>query len=285
MLWALGSRTHNEKYLVLPLLQMVNLALKFDLVADRGPLGRLYELFLTFLRVKNYSETIASILVELTTKSDIDDRRAKLVRKSGDHLGHQYSLNSLRWKYRQLRPDLEPNCPPPTSGRPASNSAIHRRFQKVYDGGVGESVSGLGWEPGQLASKVVFKDRQKQCLLPSAETLNLEGGLASKKNKKIPLQCIESVAEAHERLESIELPNNLLSVLGCRVAANLLPRTELLDRFSLILYHTLQKEFFALPRVRSRAEIERRDKRQLRFLEIIRDFQTHCYQGIPVVGR
>jgi len=53
----------------------------------------------------------------------------------------------------------------------------------------------------------------------------------------------------------------------------------------LILYYTLQKEFFQMPDARSATEKVRRFKRQKRFLEVIANFQTGCFHGLPVVGR
>ena len=91
--------------------------------------------------------------------------------------------------------------------------------------------------------------------------------------------------DSTDDLENIELPNNILSVLGSKVACNILPRKELIERFSIILYHTLQKEFLSLPVPRSKTESLKREKRQLRFLQILLEFQIHCYHGLPVIGR
>ena len=239
-----------------------------------------YELLLASLASKTNFDIITGILVKITRKPDIDGRRVKFVREVCRCEGIRSNVNSLLCKFRQLRPDLEPCCPPAVS-KSTANTVLHERFRKISYAGVDKVLSGLGWQPGQLATKVVFKDRLKQCLLPSAETLSLEGGLASKRNMRTPLQCIDSTDD----LENIELPNNILSVLGSKVACNILPRKELIERFSIILYHTLQKEFLSLPVPRSKTESLKREKRQLRFLQILLEFQIHCYHGLPVIGR
>lgn len=280
ILWALGDFVDISKYVASSFLQIVNLCLENDLVKGRAPLSHVYELLLSRLENQTNSNTIIAILVKITKKVDVDDRRVKFFRKISKNIGLGNNVSALLWRFRQLRPDLEPSCPP-TVGKSTANTILHKRFRRISDAGVEKVLSGLGWEPGQLATKVILKDRLKQTLLPSAETLNLEGGLQSKRNSKIPLQCIEST----EDLENVELPNNILSVLGCKAACNILPRKELIERFCLVLYHTLSKEFSSLPTPRSKSERERRDKRQRRFLRILMEFQIHCFQGIPVVGR
>lgn len=286
-LWALGDRTHSEKYLVKPLLQIVNLALEYDLVTNRKPLRHIYEVFLSHLEHNVLCETIAAILIKLTSRSEIDARRVQIVKTCSITVGINHNLTSLRWRIRQIRPDLEPNCPPPVAGRSAAQAddILARRFRRIYDSGIDRVLSDMGWEPGQLAGKVVYKDRQKTCLIPSAETIPLESGLKARKSRLVALNTLESVQEALANLESLQLPNNILAVLTCKVATNILPRKELVERFSLVLYHTLHKEFFSEAQKRSKSEMARRQKRQLRLLKILGDFQMVCFNGIPVVGR
>jgi len=281
IIWAVGDESHNKRYLVHPVLHIVDLCLEYDLVENRSPLVQIYELFLSLLPLPIFHEVISDILAKLTTSADIDSRRVQKIREC---CSNGYNLSGLRWVLRQLRPDLEPNCPPPAA-RSSNNTVLCRRFRAVFAQGVDKILSGLGWEPGQLASKVVFKDGQKQTLLPSVETLNLEGGLDSKKDQRYPLQSFNTLEEAYDQLENIKLPNNILSILSSNLAANILPRKELIERFSLVLFHTLQNEFLTLSKPRSKTETARREKRQLRFLEILRDFQTFCHNGLPVVGR
>ena len=65
----------------------------------------------------------------------------------------------------------------------------------------------------------------------------------------------------------------VLSVLGCK-AYNILPRKELIEKFCIVLYHRLSKEFLSLLSPRSKGERERRDKGQRRFLKILMELKT-----------
>ena len=285
LLWAFKNPSLSDAFIVKPILQVVNLSIKFDRVVDLNAIRHIYELLLSRITNITFSQTVASILADITTKTDIDARRCKFVRKWTERWGPKHSLNSLRWRYRQLRPDLEPHCPLPTSQPPVDKSCLYLRFIQlellVGDGFLSE----LGWESGQLATRVVFKDSQKKSLLPTAETLNLESGLKNRINTKIPLSHFKSVEDAFENVESLQLPNNLLAVLSTKVGPVILPRRELVERFSLLLYFTLSKEFFSPPAGRSKKEMELREKRQKRFLEILIIFQSNCYHGLPVAGR
>lgn len=281
MIWTLSNGSHNIRYLVLPVLHVVNLCVEYDLVADRAPLTHIYEILLASLDRAEISLEIADILAKLTTKADIDDRRVKKVR---DCCAQGLDLSRLRWRLRQLRPDLEPNCPPPTASSTRA-TALHKRYKTAFAARVGTDLNKLGLEPGQLSTRVVFKDGQKESLLPTVESLSFESGLAMRKDNAPELASLGTLEEAYDKLEQIKLPSNILSVVSTKLALNILPRREVIERFSVVLYHTLQAEFLTVPRKRSRAENERRQRRQLRFLEIIRQFQTYCYHGLPVVGR
>ena len=291
VMYGLGCSNLNLNYVVNPILQVLNQCLDYDLVQQKRPLNALYELFLSELRNSGLCDTIALILAKITTLHDVDARRANVIKECYNEHGGTASLNMLRYRIRQLRPDLEPTYSPPSAGRPSINATLNKRFRNIFDengtgvGGTSGTKSGIGWELGQLTNKLQYKDRQRQCLLPTADTINMQGGLQSQKNKKIPVQSIESTAEGLLKLEKLDLPNNILSLLPTQLAKFILPRKDLRERFSLNLYYTLQKEFFCLPPAKSKAEHDRKYKRQKRFLEVIANFQTGCFHGLPVIGR
>ena len=285
VLWCLGDKDHSPLYITKPVLQVVDLVIKHFLVNDRHLLGNIYEVFFNHLSNTSYSETLVSILLQLTTRAEINRRRCRIVRSIGSKGGACSHVNSLLWRFRQLRPDLEPKVPPPSKRPSVPTSLIFKRFANISNEQCEQMLSGLGWDPSQLSSKIVYKDSMKECLLPLPDYINLQGGMESKMNAKVPLLAYQEVDDAFEHLEQIDLPNNILSVIGTKVAPNILPRKELIERFSLVLYHTLQKEFLTLPRSRSKRESERRKKRQVRLLEVVQGFQVHCYHGLPIVGR
>ena len=289
ILYVLGHQL-NLTYVVNPVLQVANLCLEYDLVTEKRLFVSLYEVFLSEMKDSVLCDTIAQILAKITTLADVDRRRACVIKKCYDQHGGTPSLNMLRYRIRQLRPDLEPTYSPPTgTAGKMNNTLLKKRFQKIYEestGRVRSSASGgLGWESGQLGNALDYKDRQRRCLLPNAETINLKSGLKSQRCKKTPIHTIETMVEGLNKLEDLELPNNILSLLPTQLAKFILPRQDLRERFSLVVYNTLHKEFFCLPRASNKAESERRDRRQRRFLDILAKFITGCFHGVPVVGR
>jgi len=284
-MFALG-RNLNLNYVVKPLMQIIYSCLEYDFVTDKRPLNAIYELFLSKLSQYVLCDTISLILVKITALKDVDTRRVKVIKECYGQHGGTASLNMLRYRIRQLRPDLEPTYSTPTAGRLINNTSINRRFRKVYESGSGKQLSsGIGWAAGQLSSKIQYKDRYMQCLLPTGETINMLSGLNSQTYKRIPIHAIESVEEGLSKMDQLDLPNNILSLLSTRMGKFFLTRQDLRERFSLVLYHTLQKEFFCLPKVCNAADKVRREKRQRKFLEHVAQFQRKCFHGIPVVGR
>jgi hypothetical protein len=289
-IWALGERHVPLQSGVVPALRVVELCLEQDLVQGRRLLAHLYELLLAALTNKELVASVAAILLAVTSNTELSERRVRLVRRANDLFGLSYELNTLRWLIRQLRPDLEPNCPRPPASRPARNSLLHKRFRAAAAGRGLDSVltvkEGLGWEAGQLGGAVVFKDGRRECPLPSAETVNLLSGLDSQRNaSRRTVASLSTSAELRDNLESVLLPNNILALLGCRGAVNILARKELVERFSLNLYHTLKKELMFVGGRMGRQEAALRERRQARLLGLVNRFQEKCFQGLPVIGR
>ena len=285
-MWALGDRHTNLQSGVVPALRVIELCLEHDLVRGRRLLAHIYELLLSALTSKELVAIVAAILISVTSNTEVTERRVRLVRQANQLFGLSYELNTLRWRFRQLRPDLEPNCPRPPATRPARNTLLHKRFRQVAYADNTMVKEGPGWEAGQLAGAVVFKDGRRECPLPTAETINLLSGLDSQRNAgRRAVATLSSSAELRDHLETVLLPNNILALLGCHSAVNILARKELVERFSLNLYHTLKKELMYVPPRLGRQEAVLRERRQQRLLGLVNRFQEKCFQGLPVIGR
>jgi hypothetical protein len=288
VLWALGDKSLNPRTCSLPALRVVELCLEHDLVRERRLLAHIYELLLAALPHKELAGVVAAILLSITSNTEVDERRVKAVRRVNDVLGVSYELNTLRWLFRQMRPDLEPNCPQPPRSRSSRNLAIHKRFRKVVAVGVEGAArkDGLGWEPGQLAGSPVFKAGLWELALPTAETNNLLPGLESQRNAaRRAISTLSSAVELRDHMETVLLPNNILALLGLRGSVNILARKELVERFSVNLYHTRKKELMFVPSSAGRRELAVRARRQEKLLGHANRLQEQCFQALPVLGR
>ena len=65
-MFALG-RNLNLSYVVKPLMQIIDACLEYDFVTDKRPLNAIYELFLAKLSQSVLCDTIALILVKITS--------------------------------------------------------------------------------------------------------------------------------------------------------------------------------------------------------------------------
>lgn len=284
---ALGDQSRNILNGVLPALRVVELCLEHNLVMERRLLSHIYELFLAALAKRDLVGVVAGILLSITNKTEVNERRVGLVRKANDEIGVSYELNTLRWLFRQLRPDLEPNCPRPPAHRPARNSVLYKRFRKVTVADLDPVVKqGLGWEAGQLAGSVEFREAQRQLALPTAETINLLPGLESRRNAaRRAISSLCSLKELRDHMETVLLPNNILALLGLRGSVNILARKEVVERFSLNLYHTLKKELVYAPSRMGGREAAVRARRQEKLLGHANRLQEQTFQALPVIGR
>ncbi len=269
-------------------MRVLELCLEHDLVKERRLLAHIYELFLVNLANSELADVVANILISITSNMDLCERRVKLVRRISNMYGVSYGLNALRWLFRELRPDLEPNCPPSPTGRPIRKSILHMRFRKlvVAAGSDIGAKEGLGWEAGQLAGAIVFKEGRRELALPTAETINLLPGLVSQSNaSRRPVATLTTTEELRDHMESVLLPNNIISLIGIRGSVNILARKEVVERFSINLYHTLKKELVFVHSRLGKQEAAVRRRRQEKLLGHANRFQERCFQAVPVIGR
>ena len=288
-LWALGAATLSRECVVLPALRLTCLCLQYDCVDDRRPVSALYEMFIKLLCKEKVGVVAAELLCLLTVTSDVRRWRVEAVMAAQERLGSQPALDSLIFKYRQLRPDLVPHyTAPPGRAVREGKSAIHRRFHRVWEHRVDASRASLEtiWARGQGRGGEVVRKGARETLVPGPGALAVQSGLQSQRSL-LPLAQCSSLQEVAENQDRIQLPAQILALLGCRVGVNVLvTEPALVERLSLTLYHTLRNEFLASEtRTEAAAGEARRRRRRSQLLQLLVELQEAVQQGLPVVGR
>lgn len=296
-IWSLGDLTAFSRDCIhIPVLRILMLCVEYDCLSSKNELHSLYELFLSLIKKDKISSYAAALLIGLTTKKDVTLWRVRVAQHAQASLGRCHGVDSLLWKYRTLRPDLVPNCQSPAPSGASKTAQVYRRFHKVWQNRVDalnkeDSKDSLGWDNGQLSSRVIFKKAQRDCLLPATTSVSFASSIAQRKDKRIPTSDLKTSAEIHENAHQLQLPTNLLSLLGCRSAWQLLKlgqsTIDLIERFSITLYHTLHNEFLAegCDEKGGVAGREKRRVRQGKLLHHMARLQEWLQQGVPVIGR
>ena len=210
-------------------------------------------------------------------------------------MGSNFSLDSLLYKFRTLRPDLVPNCAVAVgnNGSNKQNTVMHRKFHKIWQNRVdaADSEDNLGWDSGQLGHRVVFKKGKRDCLLPTPDSLSFASSLEQRRDGRVPVAEMLTTRQIHDNAHQLRLPGNILALLGCRKTWHLLTlgqgNKEMVERFSMTLYHTLYNEFLAdgCGEGGGKDGKERRRRRQENLLQQVAKLQDWLTQGIPVIGR
>jgi hypothetical protein len=293
-LWALGTRGLSADCVLLPALRLTSLCLQYDCVADRQPLHALYELFLGRLGQAKLTGCLAELLSLLTTKPDVSRWRvAAVLAAQAGALGHQAALARLVGKLRQVRPDLVPQYTAPRTARPARQAGpgtvLHRRFHKVWADRVDANMQAGGiWSQRQTLGTTNYKKARRDCLVPDGAVLAVTSGLQSQqRDGAIALSECTSLGQVTDNLHRLQLPAQILSLLGCRVGVNVLATDRgLVERLSLTLYYTLHNEFISCGEGgRSEAAAGRRHARREHILRLLVQLQRAVQQGLPVIGR
>jgi len=296
-IWSLCDLTTFSRDCVhIPVLRLLVLCVEYDCLSSRKELHSLYELFLSLIKKDKISSYAATLLIGLTTKKDVTEWRVRVAQKAQASLGRCHGVDSLLWKYRTLRPDLVPNCSSPVATGASQTAVVYKRFHKVWQNRVDalnkeESKDSLGWDNGQLSSRVVFKKNQRDCLLPATISTSFASSILQRKDKRIQTSDLKNAQEIHENAHQLHLPTNLLSLLGCRSAWQLLKlgqsTLDIIERFSITLYHTLHNEFLAegCDEKGGAATREKRRVRQGKLLHHMARLQEWLQQGVPVIGR
>jgi len=288
-LWGLGDYSLSRDCVVLPTLKLLTLCLQYDCVTDKQELSCLYELFLSLLSRDKLTNNVAELLQLLTTKSVVTEWRVRTVLRCQSKLGSSYHLDSLVWRFRQFRPDLVPNCPAPAARTTTATTVIGKRFHKVWEERVDKSL-GMGskeglWVGGNQVGNI-FKKGKKETLVPGREVLSVTGGVKSRKEFRVDLGEMKSVRGVVENIHRVQLPANILALLGCRASVQVLAMDKgLVERFSMTLFHTLRNEFVCGQDQVGIREETRRLRRREKLLGHLVNLQEAVQQGLPVVGR
>jgi len=288
-LWGLGDTSLSRDCVILPTLKLVTLCLQYDCVTDKQELASLYELFLSLLARDKLTNTVAELLQLLTTKKDVTEWRVRTVLRCQSKLGSSHPLDSLVWRFRQLRPDLVPHCLAPAARASNASSVLSKRFHKVWEDRVDKSLEQANtegvWIGGYQVGNI-FKKGKRDTLVPSREVLSVTSGAKVKKDGRMDLGELKSVSGVVENIHQVKLPANILALLGCRASVQVLAMDRgLVERFSVTLFHTLRNEFVCCEeKVAPREEVRRTRRREKLLGHLVR-LQDAVQQGLPVVGR
>jgi len=288
-LWGLSK----TDVIVNAVLRVVSLSLQYDCVEDKHELACLYELFLGLISRDKMAEPCAEILQNLTTSTEVTEWRIRTVLKSQSKLGSSHNLDSLVWMFRQWRPDLIPSCKAPASKSVSTASLLAKRFHKNWEHRLDRSLlkgkkSNELWSGGIRVGSV-FKKAQRSNLLPSNDILPMRK--TSRRIAKIEtgksVAEIKSLKELIDNIHNIQLPANIVSLLGNSACVQILVLDQVLvERFSINIYHLLHNEFLVQEdRKISPSELKRKYKRRETILDLVFKLQDKVQQGLPVIGR
>eukprot|EP00092_Neocalanus_flemingeri_P014926 GFUD01016120.1.p1 GENE.GFUD01016120.1~~GFUD01016120.1.p1 ORF type:complete len:933 (+),score=344.21 GFUD01016120.1:134-2932(+) len=268
-LWGLGDSSLSRDYVVLPTIKLVTLCLQYDCVTDKQELESIYELYLSHLARDKLTNSVAELLQLLTNKKDVTEWRVRSVLRCQSKLGSSHPLDSLVWRFRQFRPDLVPNCLAPAARASSARTVIGKRFHKVWEDRVDRTLDTMEgvWIGGNQVGNI-FKKRQRETLVPGREVLSVSSG------------------GVVENIHQVQLPANILALLGCRANVHVLAMDKgLVERFSVTLFHTLRNEFVCCEEKVGTREEARRTRRREKLLGHLVKLQETLQQGLPVVGR
>jgi len=289
-MWGLGdSSSRSRDCVIIPTLKVITLCLQYDCITEKKDLDCLYELFIALLARDKLTNTVAELLMFLTTKKEVTEWRVRTITRCQSKMGSSYQLDSLLWRYRQLRPDLVPTCPAPAVKTSTATTIMGKRFHKIWDEKVDRSLNrdkedGV-WVGGHMVGNI-FKKGKRDTLIPGKEVLSVVSGARVKKDKRSDLGDMTSIQEVVENIHKIQLPANMLAVLGCKAVVQVLAMDHgLVERFSMTLFHTLRNEFICADRTIGPRDISRRKRRQEKLLGYLVTLQETVQQGLPVVGR
>jgi len=289
-MWGLGdSSSLSRDCVIIPTLKVITLCLQYDCVTDKKALDCLYELFIALLARDKLTNTVAELLMFLTTKKEVTEWRVRTITRCQSKMGSSYHLDSLLWRYRQLRPDLVPVCTAPAARTVTATTVMGKRFHKVWDEKVDKSldsdkVDGV-WLGGHMVGNI-FKKAKRDTLIPGKEVLSVISGARVKKDKRSDLGDMTSILEVVENIHKVQLPANMLAVLGCKAVVQVLAMDHgLVERFSMTLFHTLRNEFICGDGTTGLRDVSRRMRRQEKLLSYLVTLQETVQQGLPVVGR
>ena len=275
---------------IIPVIKVNTLCLQYECVQDKQELAGLYELFLSQLGKDKRTGPIAELLQLLTTRAEVTEWRVKAVLRCQASQGSSHQLDTLLWKYRQWRPDLIPSCKAPTSKQAHGKDVLSQRYLKQWEMSMDNSLRNADsqclWNGG-LQRGNVYKKSQRTYLLPDKDVLSV----AKVKNGKISevkaISDLNSLNELIDNIHQIQLPANVLSILGNTACIHILSMDEtLMERFSINIYHLLRNEFILTDsRKISITEKKRKFKRGRDILELLIKLQENVMQGLPVIGR
>jgi len=288
-MWGLGNPSLSKEYVVLPTLKVISLCLQYDCVTEKKELDCLYELFISLLARDKLTNPVAELLMHLTTKKEVTEWRVRAVFRCQAKMGSSYHLDSLVWRYRQLRPDLVPTCAAPVARAATATTVMGKRFHKIWEENVDKSLnknSEVGvWIGGHLGGNV-YKKAKRETLIPGREVLSVISGAKAKKDKRLDLGDMTSIFEVVDNIHTLQLPANILAVLGCKSVVQVLAMDQgLVERFSMTLFHTLRNEFICANAVEVQRDETKRMRRREKLLGYLVMLQETVQQGLPVVGR
>ena len=290
-LWALGDQKLSEDCLVLPALRVTRLCLQYDCVEDKRNLLPLYEVFLSLLGRDKLTAEVAEVLRLLTSSAEVTEWRVRAALRCQSQHGASHALDSLLWTYRQWRPDLVPHCRAPASKVSVGTNIVAKRFHKLWetrlDRNVREAAGANNLWMGGIRVGNVFKKAQRTNLLPSNNILPAGKSRKRKLGEAKNIGDLKTLNELIANIHQIQLPANILSLLGSSGGIQVLTLDSVLvERFSINIYHLLHNEFLLQEdRKISQSEKERRRKRRTSILELLVQVQDRIQQGIPVLGR
>lgn len=286
-LWGLGHSSVD--CVTIPVIRVNTLCLQYECVQDKQELVGLYELFMSQLGKDKRTGYIAELLQLLTTRSEVTQWRVKSVLRCQASQGSSHQLDNLLWKFRQWRPDLIPSCKAPASKQTVKKDVLSQRYLKQWEISMDNSlrnVENQGLWIGGLQKGNVFKKSQRIYLLPDKDVLAV-----AKVNGKISqvkaISDLNSLNELIDNIHQIQLPANILSILGNTACIHILSLDDsLMERFSINIYHLLRNEFiFNDEKKVSITEKNRKLKRRRDILDMLVNLQENVMQGLPVIGR
>jgi len=288
-LWGLADSSLSRDCVTLPTLKVLALCLQYDCVTDKQDLVSMYELFLSLLSRDKLTNTVAELLQLLTSKKDVTEWRVRTILRCQAKLGSSYPLDSLVWRFRQFRPDLMPNCLAPAARASTASTVLSRRFHKVWEDRLDRSLEMSTREGVWIGGSQVgntFKKGRRDNLVPNREVLSVVNGTRARKEKRMDLGEMKTIKGVVKNIHQIQLPANILALLGCRASVQVLAVDKgLVERFSMTLFHTLRNEFVCCEeKVGARDEVRRTKRREKLLAHLVR-LQEAVQQGLPVVGR
>lgn len=283
---------------VLPILKWINCLLHYS-VCNSEEMESIYEVFFINCFHTKLAPLLCDILYKLTnSKSEfVTLWRIKMLLKFRDKHRTLQPVENLLRKFKELKPDLVKQKL--SRQRWVDSASGQGRLVKIFsilwsyrdqfdpntpdhENGMSASLKHWGSSSTWILASNQGKKRKRACDIPPVE-MPVVKKRPNMNTTLVPLNKCKTVGEMFDRHQNLEMPRQILSLLGNpRTFAILFlnPNSrQLQDRFSSTLYRTLYYEFFSMSCSSGYTP------RKLDLLCRIIAFQEKIQESIPVVER